>query len=109
MIKLIYTPCPTFEVAKTLGRSLIEKKMAACVNILPGVTSLYYWDNSVVTDSEVILLIKTSSTQVKTVEAELLAHHPYETPAVLVLNIENVNEGFLSWVKGQLNLATSNI
>jgi periplasmic divalent cation tolerance protein len=83
--------------ASAMARSLVEQRLAACVNVLPPMTSTYRWKGSVEQEREQQLVIKTSADQLAAVEAWLLANHPYETPELLVLEVSG-SAAYLRWV-----------
>ena len=90
--------CPTAEVANDLAAALVERRLAACVNVVPGITSVYHWKGEVCRDSEVLLLAKTRSelaSQVLEVVAQL---HPYDVPEVLWLRVEQGSASYLDWL-----------
>jgi periplasmic divalent cation tolerance protein len=98
----IYTPLPSKEAAEAMATTLIEGRHAACVNIHPGVTSVYEWEGRVQTDEEVVAFIKTTrelADEVMMIAGEL---HPYDVPAFLVLPIEAGNADYLDWARAQL-------
>ncbi len=97
----LYTTVADLAAAEILAKPLVEKKLAACVNILPGVTSIYEWNGVLETTGEVAVLIKTRRSLIAAVEADVAARHPYETPALLVLPIEAINPAYLSWALAQ--------
>jgi periplasmic divalent cation tolerance protein len=83
--------------AFAMARSLVEQRLAACVNVLPPMTSTYRWKGSVEQEREQQLVIKTSAAQRGAVEAWLMANHPYETPELLVLEATG-SAAYLRWV-----------
>ncbi len=97
----LYTTLPDHAAAEAIAKPLVEAKLAACVNILQGVRSIYIWNDALETASEVVALIKTRRSLVAAVEAEVAARHPYETPALLVLPIEAINAPYLAWARAQ--------
>jgi len=97
----IYTTLPDTDAASAFGKALVERKLAACVNIFPGMTSIYEWQGNIQTDSETAMIIKTSRTvldEAMTVAKDL---HPYETPALLILPVTGGNADYLKWVADQ--------
>ena len=80
-----------------MARSLVEQRLAACVNVLPPMTSTYRWKDNVEQEREQQLVIKTSTEQLAAVQAWLLANHPYETPELLVLEASG-SPAYLRWV-----------
>lgn len=98
----IYTPLPSVEAAEHLARALVEARLAACVNIYPGVVSIYEWKGKIARENEVVAFIKTRSGLVPAAMAAARALHPYEVPAFLVLPIADGNADYLAWARGQV-------
>ena len=98
---LVYATCPTLELAAAIGRSLIEDRLAACVNILPGMTSIYRWQGVIESAGEVVLIAKTTSAQAQAVVASIVAQHPYDLPAVIVLPVLGGAQGYLDWIASE--------
>lgn len=86
------------EEAERIARALVEQRLAACVNIVPRVTSVYRWEGRIEAASEVLLLIKTCADQLDRAESVLRAAHSYEIPEVLVLNPESGQENYVDWL-----------
>lgn len=84
--------------AETLARTLVEERLAACVNILDGVTSVYRWKDEVQQDRERQLVIKTRSDRVDALRERVLALHPYDVPEFLVLPVAGGSDAYLSWL-----------
>ncbi len=96
--QLILNTCPDFTVAKTLASQIIENELAACVNILPSLTSVYCWQGKIETAQEHLLLIKAPSSQYANIEQFINAHHPYDTPEIIAFSIENGLPAYLQWI-----------
>lgn len=96
--QLLLSTCPTMDVAKRLAHSLLEKHLAACVNIVPHLESVFEWQNEIVTESEVLLLMKTRREHYAAIEQLLLQQHPYEVPELIALPIENGLSRYLAWI-----------
>jgi len=94
----VYTTYPSIVEAEEAGRALIEQHLAACVNILPGMISHYRWQGTIERAEEVVMLIKTRASLAEEVCARVKARHSYETPAILVLPFESVDQTYLAWV-----------
>ena len=94
----VYTTYPSIVEAEEAGRALIEQHLAACVNILPGMISHYRWQGTIERAEEVVMLIKTRASLAEEVRARVKARHSYETPAILVLPFESVDQTYLAWV-----------
>ncbi|MEO1205955.1 MAG: divalent-cation tolerance protein CutA [Pseudomonadota bacterium] len=95
---LVYATCPDAQTAQDIGRALVAAKLAACVNILPGMTSVYRWDGDVTQDNEVVLIIKTRKALIDQVIAEGVKLHPYETPAFLAVDVVSASPSYLAWI-----------
>src|SRR3954452_9788178 len=101
----VSTTYPSLVEAEEAGRALVEQRLAACVNILPGMISHYRWQGALERAEEVVMLIKTRAALAETVRAEVKARHSYETPAILVLPIESVDQTYLAWVMAETEKA----
>jgi periplasmic divalent cation tolerance protein len=97
----VYTTYPSTVEAETAGRALVEGRLAACVNILPGMISHYRWQGAVERAEEVVMLIKTRASLAGEVQAAVKATHSYSTPAILVLPIESVEQTYLAWLMAE--------
>ena len=97
----IYTPLPSCKAAEAMAGALVARRLAACVNIYPGVRSVYEWKGEVHTDEEVVAFIKTRRERVPEVMEAAHQLHPYELPAFLVLPVLDGNEDYLAWVRAQ--------
>ncbi|XP_054663665.1 protein CutA isoform X1 [Grus americana] len=93
-----FVTCPNETVAKELGRAMVEKRLAACVNILPHVTSIYTWKGKVEEDSEVLMMIKTRSSKIPALAEFVRSAHPYEVPELVALPVAQGNPPYLRWV-----------
>ena len=100
-ILLVVTNLPSRESAEILARSLVEERLAACVNILPPCRSVYRWKGSVEWADEVPLLIKTTQARYDALAAAIIAHHPYATPEIIALPVTRGLPDYLSWVAAQ--------
>ena len=103
---LVLSNCPMGETAESLARFLVEEHLAACVNILPGLTSIYPWEGKIETGSEVLLLIKTERVLYQRLETELRERHHYELPEIIVIDIERGLPDYLNWISQWLFTAT---
>lgn len=84
--------------AKDIAHSLVEKKLAACVNINKNITSVYEWEGSIQEDSEFMLFIKTKTELFDDVKAEILNKHSYELPAIVSIPFDNISKDFAGWI-----------
>lgn len=102
-ISIAYVTAPNAESAKHLARGLIEQRLAACVNVVPNVTSIYRWDGKVQEDSEVMLIVKTETELVSAVSKFVQANHSYEVAEVISTKVENGNESYLRFVHNAIH------
>lgn len=102
-ILLVMTNLPDAESARSLARILVEARLAACVNIMPGVESVYRWQNQIETSSEVTLMIKTTSQAYPQLETALRSAHPYDMPEIIALPLTAGYAPYLHWVAAETN------
>lgn len=93
-----FVTVPNQEVAEKLASGLVTSKLAACVNIIPGLTSVYEWEGKVVKDSELLLMIKTRTDIVDELSAWVKDNHPYDVCEVISTKIDNGNPPYLKWL-----------
>jgi periplasmic divalent cation tolerance protein len=97
----VYTTYPSAVEAEKAGRILVERSLAACVNILPGMVSLYRWEGAIERGEEAVMIVKTRASLAEAVRAAVKEMHPYTTPAILVIPLESVDAGYLAWLMAQ--------
>jgi periplasmic divalent cation tolerance protein len=95
---LVLSACPDSEVAHQLANMLVERRLAACINILPGVTSIYRWKDVIETSQECHLLIKTTRTNYQPLEAAIRENHPYELPEIVMVPVDHGLPAYLQWI-----------
>ena len=95
----VFTTWPDLETARTAARTLVEEKLAACGNIVPGVESIYRWEGKVETGAEVLVIFKTMASNYPALEARVRALHPYEVPEVLAVRVAGGLPAYLRWVE----------
>jgi periplasmic divalent cation tolerance protein len=95
---LIYVTCPDADEAEKLGRGLVEQKLAACANVISGMTAIYPWHGKIEKAGEVVLLLKTQKRLVKKAIDTLANIHSYDTPAILEIPLGEVGEKFKEWL-----------
>jgi periplasmic divalent cation tolerance protein len=98
---LIYSTFPSPVEAERIGGALVDRGLAACVNIFPGMTAIYVWEGKRQRETETAMLIKTRATLADRVVADARALHPYTNPAIVVLPIEGGSADFLQWIAAQ--------
>jgi periplasmic divalent cation tolerance protein len=94
----VYTTYPSIVEAERAGRALVERRLAACVNILPGMISFYWWQGKIDRGDEVVMIVKTRASLAEPVRAAVRQMHPYSTPAILVLPVESVDPDYHAWI-----------
>lgn len=97
--KLIYITAPDMSTATALAKTLIEEKLAACINILPQMQSYYRWEGKVTKDSEIPIFAKTTANLEKKLINKVKEIHPFDIPCIISLNIEGGNLDFLKWIE----------
>lgn len=98
---IVYTTYPSVVEAEKAGRAIVEQRLAACVNILPGMVSHYWWQGVIERGEEAVMIIKTRASLADAVRAAVKAAHSYTIPAVLVLPIEGGDENYLAWIMAE--------
>ena len=97
-ILLAISTFPDAETARRIAQTLVEEKFAACVNLIPGVHSIYRWKEQIETASEVIAFFKTTRDRLPALEEKLRSLHPYEVPELISMNIDSGSPDYLRWV-----------
>ncbi len=97
---LVLVTFPDADKARQIGTIMVESQLAACVNLVPGVESLYRWEGKVETSQEVLAIFKTTPGAWPVFEQRLRALHPYEVPEIVALAPEKVSEAYAEWVGG---------
>lgn len=98
---VVLVTTPTAEKAAELARALVEERLAACGNVLPGVRSIYRWEEAVHDEAEALLVLKTRRERFEALRDRVLALHPYQLPEVLALPVEAGSPGYLAWIIGE--------
>jgi periplasmic divalent cation tolerance protein len=93
---------PEGEPAKKLARLIVEEKLGACVNLVPGVSSTYWWEGKIEESAECLLIVKTDKLKVKQLIKRVKANHPYSVPEVISLRIKEGSRDYLRWIAGSL-------
>ena len=96
---VVLCTCPDEHTASALATELVQTRLAACVNIVPSVRSIYHWQGEVVTDQESLLMIKTTASRYAELESAIVQHHPYDVPEILQLRIAAGSTRYLAWMQ----------
>jgi periplasmic divalent cation tolerance protein len=99
---LIYATAASREEALAIGRTLVEERLAACINVLGPIESIYRWEGSIETSSEIAFLAKTREALADAVIARIAELHSYDCPCAVALPIEHIHEPFSQWLEEQL-------
>src|SRR5579884_4032914 len=95
----VHVTMPNGETARSIGRTLVEERLAACVNVVPGVVSIYSWKGALHEDEEVLCLIKTSPDRFDRLRARVVDLHPYDLPEVMAFAVDDGSREYLDWVQ----------
>ncbi len=101
-IRIVLCTFPDLATARQIGTVLVEKQLAACVNLIPGVESIYRWQGQLESAEEVLAVFKTGTAVFAEFERELAALHPYDVPEIVALEPADVAETYARWVLGNL-------
>lgn len=96
--RVVLTTCGSLEEARQIAQALVERRLAACVNIVPQVESVYRWKGEVETSSEWLLVIKTTEAVFERVQSALKELHSYEVPECIALAVTDGSEAYLNWI-----------
>ncbi len=98
----VLVTAPDLEVAERLGRAMVEQRLAACANVVPGMVSVFWWEGAVQRSEEALLILKTTTARLRELEARLVELHPYEVPEVLAMGVQGGHEPYLAWVREEV-------
>ncbi len=99
---VVLSTCASAEEAERVARGLVEKRLAACVNVLPGVRSVYRWKDAIEDEEEVLLVIKTSRALLQELTDEIERLHSYEVPEIIALQVVDGSERYFAWMNREL-------
>jgi periplasmic divalent cation tolerance protein len=102
MFQVIMCTCPDINNAKLIAQHLVKERLAACVNIIPNVISIYRWQDTIESDEEIQLIIKTQSDKFNEVANEIKRLHRYDTPEIIAMNIQQGDNSYLNWINESL-------
>jgi periplasmic divalent cation tolerance protein len=100
LYRIVLTTYPDAQAAEESARFVVESQLAACVNMVSGVRSIYRWQGEVVSDNEIVLIIKTRHDCYPALQEALRARHPYQVPEIISLAVENGLPEYLAWIDG---------
>jgi periplasmic divalent cation tolerance protein len=99
---------PNAEVANQLSDLLVGSSLAACVNQIPGITSVYRWEGKICRDTEILLLCKSQSSLFQSFQQFVCQHHPYKVPEIISIKIDQGNEKYIEWIKENTKVLQEN-
>jgi periplasmic divalent cation tolerance protein len=100
-VLIVYCTLPDDERADQIVRALVDERLVACVNLLPGVRSFYRWEGKVCDDPERLAIIKTTVARFEAMKARLLELHPYDVPEVIAVPVDRGADAYLAWVRSE--------
>ncbi len=98
-MSLVYCVTSNMAEAKSLGKRLVENKLAACVNIVPNMTSIYEWEGKIEEGEECILLVKSTNALVPKIFAFIKDQHSYQCPAIFAIDVKETENAYLNWIQ----------
>jgi len=98
---IVHCSCPDAERARTIARTLVEERLAACVQVVPGIHSVYRWEEAIREDNEALLLVKTTQARVQPLMARIAELHPYQVPEILALDADAAARPYLEWLAAE--------
>jgi len=96
-VLIVLVTCPP-DRARQIATALVEERVAACVNVVPGLQSIYRWQGEVQSDGEALLIVKTAKDRFDALKQAVLKHHPYELPEVIAVAVDRGHAPYLEWV-----------
>lgn len=101
---IAFSTCPDPDSARTIARALVQERLAACVQMLPGMTSVYRWEGAVQEEGEILLLIKTRGERIAALRQRLPELHPYSVPQLTVVEVSDGLPAYLDWLVAETRL-----
>lgn len=100
-LRIVSVTCPDEATALTIARLVVDRRLAACANIVPGVRSVYRWMGEINEDSEVLVTMKTREDFVESLFTAIVANHPYQQPAIEVVALSGAGRGVAAWIRAE--------
>jgi periplasmic divalent cation tolerance protein len=100
---IIFCTAGSTEEAQKIAERLVSAHLVACVNIVPAIRSIYWWNQSIQEDTEVLMMMKTEREKFADVEGMIRSLHSYEVPEIISVPLENGSQGYLKWLESSLN------
>nr|VFK15749.1 MAG: divalent cation tolerance protein [Candidatus Kentron sp. LPFa] len=102
--RVVFCTCPNHDVAQEIAGALVEARLAACVNIVPGIQSVYRWQGKIEKDDELLLVIKTRQERIPELQRMIRQRHPDEVPEIIALPIASGSPAYLAWLGAEVGL-----
>ena len=100
-IRIVYLTIPRDEAEK-MALALVERRLAACVNVVPRIESYFWWDDAVQTDQEALLIVKTTESKFRKLTEYVVENHPYELPEIIAVPLAAASPDYVAWVKREM-------
>ncbi|XP_015276639.1 PREDICTED: protein CutA [Gekko japonicus] len=94
-----FVNCPNEQIARDIARAIMDRKLAACVNILPKTSTMYFWKGEIEEATEILLLVKTRTSKIRELSDYIRSMHPFEAPEIISLLIDQGNPAYLKWIE----------
>ncbi|MEW6049893.1 MAG: divalent-cation tolerance protein CutA [Candidatus Zixiibacteriota bacterium] len=101
-VRIVYISIPRDEAEK-MAMALVERRLAACINVVPRIHSYFWWDDAVQTDEESMLIVKTTKQKFQALMEYVIENHPYELPEIIALPLVAAFPDYINWVKTETN------
>lgn len=101
--RVVLVTAPDPEIARRIARQVLEARLVACVNLVPSIESHYWWQGRIESAQEVLMIMKTTTERLGDLKAAVLAAHPYDTAAFVVLPIESGSDRYLDWIRASVS------
>jgi periplasmic divalent cation tolerance protein len=98
-VRLVFVTGPDADTLQSIGSVLVEESLAACVNVLPGITSVYRWEGELRVDAEAMAIIKTTEARVQAARLRVAELHPYDVPEFVAVDVAEGSPAYLHWVR----------
>jgi periplasmic divalent cation tolerance protein len=103
----VLTTAPSADVADRIGTALVEERLAACANLVPGVSSVFRWQGALQRETEILVVLKTTASRLGDLRRRLVELHPYEVPEVIALDVREGHPPYLDWVRTEVEAASA--
>ncbi len=95
---IVFVTAPSHSDAADIAKTIVSERLAACVNIIAGIRSIFYWDDKVQDEQETLMIIKTKESMFQDLKRRVIMTHPYSVPEIISVEIKDGNEEYLKWI-----------